>query len=71
MSGHTRKVRGSGETLTVGRAEELGLDPDGGAWVTVCEDHKTIANSPTKKLALLTIGIDFCDDCRDRAKAQP
>lgn len=68
---YTRKIRTTGETLTVGRAAELGLDAEGGAWVTVCEDHKTVANSKTEKLAYYTHGEDFCEACRERIKVNP
>lgn len=60
----TRKIRGTGETLTVGTAVELGVDPEAGKWVTICEDHHTIANSATQSLAYYTHGRDFCDGCR-------
>lgn len=73
---YTRKVRATGETLTVARPEEVNADAEGGKWVTVCEDHKTMAFSATEKLAYYTHGIDFCDGCREgspapTAKAEP
>lgn len=68
---YTRKIRATGETLTVARAEELGADPEGGKWVTFCEDHKTLVNSATEKDAYYTHGQDFCDGCRERIKVNP
>ncbi|QIN93853.1 hypothetical protein SEA_ALAKAZAM_31 [Microbacterium phage Alakazam] len=68
---YTRKIRTTGETLTVARAEELNLDATDGKWVTVCEDHKTIVNSATEKDAYYTHGQDFCDGCRERIKVNP
>lgn len=64
---YTRKLRSTGETLTVARPEEIGADPSEGKWVTFCEDHKTLVYSATEKLAYYTSGFDFCDDCRKEA----
>jgi hypothetical protein len=66
---YTRKIRATGETLTVARPEEVNADPEGGKWVTLCEDHKTMAYSATEKLAYYTHGIDFCDGCREGSPA--
>lgn len=73
---YTRKIRATGETLTVARPEEVNADAEGGKWVTVCEDHKTMVYSATEKLAYYVHGIDFCDGCREgspapSAKAEP
>jgi hypothetical protein len=73
---YTRTIRATGETLTVARPEEVSADAESGKWVTVCEDHKTMAYSATEKLAYYTQGIDFCDGCREgspapTAKAEP
>ncbi|AXQ52894.1 hypothetical protein SEA_NEFERTHENA_30 [Microbacterium phage Neferthena] len=68
---YTRKIRSTGETLTVARATELNADATDGPWVTFCEDHKTIVNSKTEKLAYYTHGEDFCDGCRERIKVNP
>ena len=62
---YTRRSRVTGTSLTVGRAKDLGLDPEGGAWVTICDDHGTIANSDTRALATVSTSLDFCDFCRD------
>jgi hypothetical protein len=63
----TRTTR-DGEKLTVGTAEELGVDARDGKWVTICESHSALANSATKRLALATAGKDFCDGCRSAAE---
>ena len=70
-STYTRTVKGTGETLTIGTAAELGVDTEAGKWATVCEDHGTVANSATRQLAYETRGIDFCDGCRNRASSNP
>lgn len=66
---YTRKIRATGETLTVARPEEVAADPEGGKWVTVCDDHKTMVYSVTEKAAYYTHGIDFCDGCREGSPA--
>ena len=65
---HTRKTR-SGETLTVGLAEEMGIDAES-RWITFCEDHEAFVESETKNLAYQVTGADFCDECREAA-SQP
>lgn len=65
----TRTIRATGEKLTVGTAVELELDPEGGKWVTVCEDHNTHVYSATQSAAYYTHGIDFCDGCREGSPA--
>ena len=66
---YTRKIRATGETLTVARPEQVNADTEGGKWVTVCEDHKTMVYSATEKAAYYTHGIDFCDGCREGSPA--
>lgn len=51
---------------TVGLATDLDLDPAGGRWVVICEDHYTIANVTSKKRAQATSTLEFCDGCRER-----
>jgi len=68
---YTRKIRATGETLTVARPEEIGADTSEGKWITFCEDHKTLVYSETEKLAYYTHGEDFCDGCRERIKVNP
>ena len=66
-STYTRTVKGTGETLTIGTAAELGVDAEAGKWATVCEDHGTVANSATRQLAYEARGADFCEGCRTGA----
>ncbi len=47
----TTIARRTGTPVTVGTADELGLDPDGGRWVTVCEPHGSIVNHLTLEVA--------------------
>lgn len=65
----TRTIRATGEKLTVAHPEEIGLDPEGGKWVTFCEEHKTHAYAATQSAAYYTHGIDFCDGCREGSPA--
>lgn len=37
---------------TIGKATDLGCDPDGGKWVIICQVHGMIFNYPTKKWAV-------------------
>lgn len=66
-----RTSRITGTVLTVGRADELGLtDDDGLPWVVVCEPHSTLVFTETKREAMTSTGLDFCDDCRAGAAAR-
>ena len=47
-----------------GTAEDLGLDPDGGRWVVICEDHFTLVNVDTLARARSTATEEFCDVCQ-------
>jgi hypothetical protein len=68
MALHTRKERSTGATLTIGTAAELEVDPDGGKWVVLCEDHSTLLNVDTRAAAMSSSAVDFCDGCRDRER---
>lgn len=63
MSAVTRIPRGSAVPVTVGRALDLGLDPDGGKWVVICEHHSTVVNVDTKAAALAVRSDEFCAAC--------
>ncbi|WIB65894.1 hypothetical protein [Curtobacterium sp. MCBD17_040] len=65
----SRTSRITGTRLSVGHAEDLGLDPDDGLeWVTLCDAHDTLVYSENKTQALRVNGPDFCDDCRTSAR---
>lgn len=66
-----RRSRAAGVVVGVYRAADAGLDPDGGAWVTVCEEHHTIVNHDTRMLALSWAPRpdEWCDGCRDVVSA--
>lgn len=59
-----RKNRITGTKVQVIRADLAGLDPAGGAWVTVCHDHGNLANHTTRKLAVWHATVpSWCHDC--------
>lgn len=62
-----RKSRQSGTHVGLYRAEEAGLDPDGGQYVTVCEEHNTLVNHDTLSIARshMPYPSGWCDDCRE------
>lgn len=45
------KSRATGTHVLLGRAEDLGMTPDDGAWVTICEEHGGIVSHETRALA--------------------
>lgn len=49
----------------IGTAEEHGLDDEGGKYVTVCKVHSTVINADTKREALSSHTIDFCEECME------
>lgn len=59
-----RKSRDHGVWVTVAEAEKSGFDPDGGDYITLCEEHSTVCNHATLRDALgwaPTLG--WCEDC--------
>lgn len=65
--GHTPILEDGVPFVVVYEAEEAGLDPAGGRWVTVCEAHGFLVNHER-----LDLSRDFahepetwCDRCRD------
>lgn len=46
-----RRARSTGTMVAVWRAEDLGMDPEDGPWVTLCEDHGGVVHHPTRALA--------------------
>jgi hypothetical protein len=62
----TRRERTTGQRLTVGRAEDLGMEAlPGAGWLVVCEEHGTLVAVPTRRVALSVTGLDFCESCGD------
>ena len=54
--------------IEIGKAVEMGLDPEGGKWVTVCWTHLIIMNHATRRLARLHVHedntwMDGCEEC--------
>ncbi len=43
----SHRNRVTGTLINIYNADEAGLDPDGGDWVTVCEDHSEVCNHTT------------------------
>lgn len=60
----TTRNRQTGRPVTVCTAEDAGADPDGGKWVSICDDHGYLINSDTLELACLSKPFDFCDACQ-------
>lgn len=50
--------------ILVARAAILGMDEEGGEWVTICRTHSTAVNSETKEIAQGIADYEFCDRCR-------
>ena len=62
-----RKNRKTGTIIVMSRAEEHGMLPDDGPWVTVCEDHNGIVHHPTRRLATdwMTDPVGWCPGCQE------
>jgi hypothetical protein len=61
-----RKSRETGVVVGIYRADQAGFDDEGGPWVTVCEQHSTICNHDTFKLATYHAPmVDWCEECRE------
>lgn len=40
------------------------LDSDGGRWITMCDEHGTVCNHATRKLAMWHAPtVDWCEEC--------
>jgi hypothetical protein len=61
----TRRNNQTGMRITVGNAAQDGWCTEGGPWYTICEDHHTIMNYPTKALATSWAASprDWCEHC--------
>ena len=49
---------------TIGTAEEMGCDTDGGKWVVICEKHDTLINVDTLEIAWTVATFEFCERLR-------
>jgi hypothetical protein len=63
----TRRVRSTGGLVSVGLADEFGLDADGGAskWYTVCDVHGSCVGHSSRRLAVSwsSVPADWCEFC--------
>ena len=62
-----RRCRQMGTYVGLYHGAEAGIDPDPqNPYVTVCEEHHTIASHPTRRLAErhLSYPAEWCDACR-------
>lgn len=58
----------TGHVVGLYRAEEASLDPEGGPYATVCEQHHTICNHRTLRLARLHLdSAGWCEACQAEA----
>jgi hypothetical protein len=64
-----RRSRISGTLAGLYQAEQAGLDPEAGRWVTVCEDHAACVNHATLAAARahLPDPTMWCETCREAA----
>ncbi len=54
--------------IVIYRAEEQGLDTEGGPWAVVCESHKRILSTRSLKAARAAMKApDFCEECEVHA----
>ena len=63
----TRKVRSTGGRVSVGLADDFGLDSDGGAmkWYTVCDSHGSCLGHTSRRLAVSwgSAPEEWCEFC--------
>ena len=63
----THTARQTGTQVTIGSADDLGLDDCDGEtrWYTICEKHGTAIGHRTKRLAVSfgSSPMDFCEFC--------
>lgn len=61
-----RQTKDTGVTVSVYEAAKGGYCTDGGPYVTICEEHSTICNHDTLKLALAHAPYcEWCEECMD------
>ena len=60
-----RKSKKYGVLVSIYEAEKAGFDPDGGPFVTFCEEHGSLCNHETLRLALdHAPHCEWCEDCQ-------
>lgn len=67
----SRVNRLTGTVVTIYDAVQADIDPEGGRWTTVCEDHDTLVNHPTLAdaryfMAHVTV---WCEECQQLERA--
>lgn len=62
-----RRSRLTGTLAGLYQAEQAGLDPEAGRWVTVCEDHGSCVNHETLAVARAHLAdpSGWCEACRE------
>lgn len=62
----TRIARSTKTRVTLYEAEKADLDPEGGPWALVCEEHGSIVNHQTQKAARAWMSApeEWCPSCR-------
>ena len=54
----------NGSWAVIYKAAEADLDPSGGPWVCVCEEHHTLCNFTSLKKAREHLPyVDWCEEC--------
>jgi hypothetical protein len=67
------RARSTGTLVLVLDAGPAGLDPDGGRWNTVCDDHGSVCSHQTLALAryFASAPEEWCEDCRTPGSMHP
>jgi hypothetical protein len=59
-----RRCQVTGTIVSIYHAATAGLDPAGGPWATICQDHGTICNHRTLDLARAHATTpEWCEPC--------
>lgn len=68
-----RTARETKRPVGVYNGDQAGMDTDGGAWSTVCEDHGSVCSHATLRLARLGAArpTEWCEDCREGDSPSP
>lgn len=65
----TRTARQTGTTITVGSADDLGLDPSNGdcRYYTICDEHGTCVGFSSRRRAdsFASVPKEWCEFCAD------